>query len=908
MSVRNLRPFAHLRVHSTFSLGVGLSSPTDVCRHARRAGYDAVALTDIHGTYGFIEFHRAARETGLKPIYGTHILVAPPDPDHDPLTLLALAVSPAGLANVCALAGDAARERDVGGAVTLEGVARRSSGVVVLVGVWPERRHLPDGTDTWLRELRDAFDGRAYAEVRTGAERLRGERFARVCSSLGIPRVLTQDVRYVGPEKHQLLDLLDRAGDPAYEHRVHSASVGDAEGRGHGMKTAQEMSTWYDIVPDAFDNASTIAAMVERDLLGVIEHGGVGAGSIPDYPARLRTRTYAALAKRHGTDVPIGVMERVEGELDRIDAAGLAGTFVRFHDVAAALRAADVLLGPATGLRLQSMCAFLLGITSFDPYRLDPSFAPAFDVAGREADTYDLQVPLASNDVVLEVLKGTFDGAGVAWVPSVEHITPSRALRMVGERLGVARESYEELLKIASGNHGMSLQELAQDNYRVGKLSRESATIRNLISHAAAIEGLPYGFVRSRRSLVISPVPLRDYLGTSNGNGSEAFVQSTRDAFPLGRVRRVDISPLTALSIVADLDPDAAAGRWEPRATPDAYERIALGDLDGIYLLESPFTGRQARRFGIADFDDLVAFLALMRYRRGDVSFPARVSSYRERSGPHAGKPHSNDPTIHTNGWLLFQDQLRDVVTSLTGLRRGEAERLLERFRTHGPADLAGLRQEFMRACSEHGAGLPDATEWFGRFLRLSHRAIAREPVLADAMLIDRMLHLRYSQRVWFLAAALEHTTDATRRQVYQQAAERDGRLLRPDVSLSTLRFGVESGNIRMPLTAVSGLSGETARAIVEGRGAKRFESWDEFNCVLVNQSINLEEVEALARAGALESVGVSSPEDLPSQGGTSVSHSRGQRDGADQLTLGLPAGEERASSDPSNDPTRKAG
>jgi DNA polymerase-3 subunit alpha len=910
MSVRNERPFAHLRVHSTYSLGVGLSSPTEICRHARRAGYDAITLTDIHGTYGFIEFHRAARECGIRPIYGVHIPVAPPVEGYAPLTLLLLATSDTGLRNLCALTSEAAHARDEGCAMRLDDVARRSAGMVAIAGSWPEREHLPRGTDEWLRSAHEIFESSLYAELRVGHDQLRGERFAGIAAQMGIAPVLTQDVRYVGPEKHQLLDLLSSAGDPGYEHRVHSEALGDAEGRGHGIRTMQEMSAWYELAPDAFDNASTIAALVERDLLGVIEHSNGGSATSPDFPARLRTRTYAALAGRYGKDVPVGLLERVEGELERIDAAGLAGTFVRFHDIAVALRGAGVLLGPASGLRLQSLCAFALGITSFDPYERDPAFAPAFDVAGRDADTYDLQVPLASNEAVLDVLRTLFDGEGVGYVPSVEHITPSRALRMVGERLGIPREDFEELLKIASGNHGMSLRELAQDNYKVGKLSRNSSTIRNLISHAASIEGLPYGFVRTRRSVVVSPVPLRDFLGTSNGSGSEAFVQATRDAFPLGLVRRVDISPLTALSIVDDLDPEAAGGHWAPQAVPEAYERIELGDLDGIYLLESPFTGRQARRFGIAGFDALVAFLALMRYRRGDVSFPTRVSAYRDRSGPHAGKPHSNDSTLHTNGWLLFQDQLRDVVTSLTGAVREDAERLLERFRTHGPADLAGLRQEFMRTCSENGTSQEEATEWFGRFLRLSRRAIIREPVLAEAMLIDRMLHLKYTQRVWFFAAALNHTTDATRRQVYLQAVERDGRLLAPDVGRSTMQFTMESGNIRMPMHMAAGVLRETAALIVEARGIKRFESWDEFNCVLVNLDINLEEVEALARAGALESVGISTLEDLPSHGGMSVSNSRGQRDGTDQLTLGLPAGEEEeeATGDPSTEPTRKAG
>src|SRR5258705_8073094 len=115
MTTRNVRPFVHLRVLSSYSLGLGLSAPGDVCRHARRVGFGAVALTDVSGTYGFVELHRAARESGVKPIYGTMVFLdwnRPGQAGEPVQSLIVLALDRTGLRNVCAIASASAVRRE----------------------------------------------------------------------------------------------------------------------------------------------------------------------------------------------------------------------------------------------------------------------------------------------------------------------------------------------------------------------------------------------------------------------------------------------------------------------------------------------------------------------------------------------------------------------------------------------------------------------------------------------------------------------------------------------------------------------------------------------------------------------------------------------------------------------------
>ena len=186
MSTRNVRPFVHLRVLSSYSLGHGLSAPADVCRHARRIGFDAVALTDLGGTHGFVEFHRAAREVGVKPIYGTLLLLdwsAAPAIDDPVQTLILLALDRTGLRNVCAAATLSATRRERREALAVADFEGMADGVVAIAGFTapvegPSPQH-------FLSALRGVFKDRLFVEYRDDVLEERKAAQARVLAAAG---------------------------------------------------------------------------------------------------------------------------------------------------------------------------------------------------------------------------------------------------------------------------------------------------------------------------------------------------------------------------------------------------------------------------------------------------------------------------------------------------------------------------------------------------------------------------------------------------------------------------------------------------------------------------------------------------------------------------------------------------
>lgn len=892
MTTRNVRPFVHLRVLSWYSMGLGHSSPAEICRHARRVGFESVALTDVSGTYGFVEFHRAAREVGVKPIYGVLLYLDwsnPPaagDPVH---SLVLLALDRPGLRSVCGAATRSATRRERGGAFHAADLEPYADGVVGIADI----DALAAGVDVAhvLLPLQTLLGDRLFVACRDGPTGERAELQSSVLAAsqrLGVSPVLVQDVRFVGPPRPQLIDIVDGVEDGAFERGAVRDTRARAAEAADGMRTAAEMSQAYDALPEAHANAALIASLVQPDLFDALEAAPAASRAVEMFDAdreratTLRAHVAAALDRvraGRGEDVAAALRPSVDAELAMVERSGTAGALLQFEDIVARLRAAGVTLGPSTGLALQSRCAYLLGITAFDPYGIDPGFQPAFAVDPAASQTLDIQVPPEQRPRVLATLNNVFDGASMGYVPSVEHVTAARALRLVARRMGVDPKDYEDAVRIATRHYGMSLRELSEENRAIGALYRRSARFRELVAHAAAIEGLPFGFVRTKRTVVVSPRPLRAMLGyTINPKTGDHFVQATRDAFPFGMIRRIDVGTLHVLAWV-DM------GEGTPGADDrDPYRLVADGDLDGVHLLEGA-PGQLAPSFGVESFDDLVRFVAVLRWRETGMFLPERLKSFRGERPEIPAADRVAAVLDDTNGWVLFRDQVRDVIARLTGLGPSEALAMLARFRDHTPGNLATLRREFLALTVEVPIAMDDATAWFARLLRLSRRAIDRQGVVAECLVIHRCLRAKTADRLAFFARLLDHTYDDRKRRRYESVLQSEGKWLGADVNRSGRRHRVENGSVRAPLWSVPGVSVRDADTVIRMRGKKRYANAHEFRCAAEDAGINLEVVDALVRVGA-----IGSALEQGQSGATPLRRRRSPAPDSEQIGLDIPS------------------
>jgi DNA polymerase III alpha subunit len=445
---------------------------------------------------------------------------------------------------------------------------------------------------------------------------------------------------------------------------------------------------------------------------------------------------------------------------------------------------------------------------------------------------------------VLAVINRAFEGASVGYVPSVEHITAARAIRIVARRLGIPSSEFEDAVRAAARHQGASLRELSEEDKTIGTLYRRSAAFRELVAHAASIEGLPFGFVRAKRTVIVSPRPLRHFFGyTVSPDTGDRFIQATRDSFPLGSVLRIDVSTLNLLGLFSARD------EFGDVSDDSVYDLVSAGDLDGIHLLEGA-PGRLAPTFGIRSFDDLVHFVALVRHRGSGLALPARLSAFRDAPREVPAARHVGRVLAPTQGWLLFADQLRDVVAALTGLPRADAVRLLARLSAQTPASLAALRREFFRFTVEQSVSLDDATHWFARIVRESRRVLDRQRIIAECLLVYRCLAMKKANRLEFMAGLMEHAGD-DRRARYREVLERNGQYLPPRVGKSGRVHRVEGAGVRAPLWVIDGVTREAADRIVR-LGPKP--SREEFGSAAREAGVGWEQIEALERAGAIDS------------------------------------------------------
>jgi DNA polymerase-3 subunit alpha len=519
---------------------------------------------------------------------------------------------------------------------------------------------------------------------------------------------------------------------------------------------------------------------------------------------------------------------------------------VHFADVIARLRRAGVVVGPTTGLSLQSLCAYLLGLTTFDPYALDASFRPAFET-GAVARILDVQTAPEFRPRVLGTLNRVFDGDGIGYVPSVEHVTPARALRIVAKRLGAVPPEVEEAIKVASRHHGVTLRELSEDNRRFGTLYRKSAAFRDIVSHAAAIEGLPFGFARTKRSVIASPKPLRScFAFTVDPETGDRFVQATRDAFPVGDIHRIDIATLQVLAVV-----DGAVET--PSDDRAAFALVAQNDLEGVYLLEGA-PGRLAASFGVASLEDLVHFVALLRQRRTGMSLAERAAAFRQAERTLPAADRVGKILSPTHGLVVFDDQLRDVTARLTNLDADAAAALVARFRDHAPGNLAALRRDYLALTVEAGVSFEDATAWFTRILQQAGHVQRRQRVIAEALIVRHCLGSKARDRAGYFARLLDASLDAEKRARYRAVLEQEEKWLAPSVRDSARGHVVEGGRVRAPLWTIDGVSRDASDAIIRMRLASRVTTPDEFRFAASSSGITLDTIDALIRAGAFES------------------------------------------------------
>jgi DNA polymerase-3 subunit alpha len=634
------------------------------------------------------------------------------------------------------------------------------------------------------------------------------------------------------------------------------------------MPAEPEMQRLYATYAQAYRNTHYINEKVPVDLFAQIDHPSALLERLDDSEQSFLDRCIDVFKRRYRGLNEFDAnryKQIIESEVAEITQAGLISTFLLYHNIIVRLRRGGIALGPATGISLQSLCAYLLGITTYDPYAYDDNFRPMFDSRIESMAELEIQLTSGARGEAVDLLRDMIGNRAFAYVPAIERITPARAVRMVSTIVDITENDVDDILRIIARHPGISLKEMNEEDRQLGRIYNRSVPARELLTRAALLEGLPSGFIKSRRSVAFSAVPLTDYLAESvDGETGDLFVHVGRDLLPVEPFLRIDFTPLSALSITqraeAELERQGVSYVWErfPKSDRMVWEEIRKGDTTGVFLFDGQAVQQQREAFELRTIQDLTNFLTVLRTRGDDKTLAERIEAFKRGEIFSGSDPPEILRTLKTtNGHIMYDEQLRDIMASLTGADSVEALSMLHDARTLDPGALARVRSRFMRAMADKDVPVEAATTWFERVLFYAKHTIRRERVMADAILVYKMYYLKvYHPGVFHAALLNSHLDHETRLNNYIRLLYDLGLVLPLDINTSGYLFESADGQVRIGFCTVHGVEQMSINRIIKTRGKRGFRSFDEFVARTRGRDVDPEITRKLIEAGAFDAMG----------------------------------------------------
>jgi DNA polymerase-3 subunit alpha len=875
------RTFVHTHVHSDYSLLDGAARIDDLVAAAARFEQPALALTDHGNLCGAIEFYKACKAKGVKPILGLEAYLAPRsrlDREKNPVAahhLILLAQDLTGWKNLIKLSTRAYTEGFYYvPRLDKELLSRHSAGLIAqsacLSGepsYYARHDDLPRATRA-AAEMQSIFGDRYYLELqRNGCEgqekvnhALRG-----IARELGIPLVATNDIHYVGE------------GD-APAHEVHMC-IGMGKTLADGKRLKQESllcfraaEPMYSLFPDVEEAARAtvdIASRVNLDLpLGTLHLPQFTPpdGSTPEaYFLRL---TREGAERRYGHPLPAPVAERLAYEQGVIQKMGFVSYFLITWDFIRFAKENGIPVGPGRGSGAGSIVAYSLNITNVDPLRYDLLFERFLNPQRISMPDLDIDFCKDGRERVIRYVQEKYGGSDhVSQIITFGTMAARAVIRDVGRVMGVPLSEVDALAKRVPNGPKASLAGAMETDPDLKAEVAGNATYKELIDVALKLEGLNRNASKHAAGVVISDRPLEEVVPLSKV-GDDVTTQFTMDVLEDVGLLKMDFLGLRTLTILAKtLDNIRAGSRTPPdldRLPEDdtaTFAMLSAGDALGVFQLESSGMRELLRQIRPDRFSELSDIVAL--YRPGPMGSGMMDMYIERKNGRQAVEyPHpSLQPILQeTLGVVVYQEQVMRVANVLAGFDLAEADNLRKAMGKKKPEQMAKFREKFVAGCGSRGLPEGHATEIWNQLEHFAGYGFNKSHTVAYAVLTWQTAYLKCHYPREFMAALLTcEMADMDKVTEYVEEARRMGiAVLPPEVSRSQVEFAVEGQDIRFGLSAIKGVGRAAAEAIVARREGRPYASVFDL-CERVDlHAVNRAVLEALVKAGAFDGTGVS--------------------------------------------------
>ncbi len=861
---------ALLDVHSYYSLGAGTASPATLVARAAALGYRWLALTDDLSVSGAVELFQAARQHGIRALIGATLPVRIEDAAYP---FVALATSRAGYGALNRLISAALErpERDLPYPVLLS----HTQDLLLLTGPrdgvvarWLAERRVA-ALEGLLRELQGAFPERLYLQLfhdRQRWDERRARVLRRLAQSLGLPVVTAPEVRYAEAEDYRLYDALT------------CARLGTGVQDPHPRRPQNACQALPDPVealdrlpfPEAALNATWVAERASFELLPerlTPPRARIPQGVPPE--RHLEERCYAALLERYDGERLPAARARLEEELDAVRALSLAEFFLVAAEVTDHCRRHGI-LAAGRGSAAASITCYLLGITQADPVAHDLLFERFLHTGKTSMPDVDIDISSARRDEVLAWVEERFGATTEAMVCNKITYKLPLALQDLGRALGLPPELRNHLTR-ALGRDFRGLR--PRDARRAEPAFREvlgDAPVGEVL--LGLLEGMERKHVRHlaphNGGVVLAREPLTHYSPLDRSSGGIKLLQLDKDDAEAMGLIKLDLLGLRMLAALERTREEVLRmeGVWlELAELPDderVWDLICEGDTMGLFQVESPSQTHTSRVMAARTLKDLAHQIALIR--PGPIQSGTVHPYLRRRRGlePVSYWHPSLEPILAKSyGVLLFQEDVLRIAVHFAGMSWIEADRFRKKVSGwHDLEDIEPDRQRFVEGGMRHqGARREEAEAVFDAVKAYQGYGFAESHAWAFALHAYASAYLRIHYPAEFLAAILSEEPGMWSASTKRQEGRAWGVPFLPfDVNGSGVHYRCERDGhgrkaVRPPLAAVTGVSQDTARALLLER--LRGGPFRDIDDVYARVTVERETLEALVRAGAFDAL-----------------------------------------------------
>ena len=889
--------FVHLRLHSEYSIVDGTVRIDDAVAAAVSDRMPALALTDLANVFGLVKFYTAARKAGVKPIVGCDAWITHDAERDAPYRLLLLCQSRDGYLRLADWLTRGYRANQHRGRAELrrEWFADGTAGLIALSGFrdGDVGNALLQGNAVGARamasEWAKLFPDRYYLEVqragRADDEALTAST-VRLAAELQLPVVATHPVQFLGRD----------------EFRAHEARVCIAEGytladprRPKRFTTEQHFTTQAEMVKRFADLPGALAnsvAIAQRCNLAI----PLGRNYLPDFPLpagvtieqHLRNHAVAGLDRRLAALYPDASLRdakrgeyfaRLEFETKTIVQMGYAGYFLIVADFINWAKGSGVPVGPGRGSGAGSLVAYALGITDLDPLRYGLLFERFLNPERVSMPDFDIDFCQDGRDRVIEYVKHKYGAECVSQIATFGTLQARAVVRDVGRVLDLPYSFCDGIAKLIPFQPGRTVTlkrrppgESSNIVYarevepQLNEREASEEEVRELLSLAEQLEGLPRNVGMHAGGVLIAPGKLTDFCPLYTQAGTDALVsQFDKDDVEHVGLVKFDFLGLTTLTVldwtvryVRMLDPASTVTVDNiPLDDPASYEVFKKGSTIGVFQFESRGMRELLLQAPPRRFDDIVALVAL--FRPGPMEL---IPDYvRRKQGVERADyldPRLEPILSSTYGVMVYQEQVMQIAQVIGGYTLGGADLLRRAMGKKKPEEMAEHRDVFIAGAEKNGLTKPKATLLFDLMEKFAGYGFNKSHAAAYALIAYQTAYFKAHHPAAFIAANLSAVMDDTDKvRHFHDEAEALGLSVRPpDVNAGRYRFEpVDAQTIRYGLGGIKGTGQAAIEAIVEARKGEPFTDLFDFCRRVDKRAVNRRAIEALVRAGAFDSI-----------------------------------------------------